>query len=169
VAEAMACLLLQRVLGTGPAVKYGASQGVLGQVATQAGGNVAASGICQMYSDAGLLGGLVVSEAASAGKAVSAVVSALRSVSVTEEQVAGARKQLLADIYTLMEDPLQTVENMGVQLLVSGDVMPVEKYPDVIKGISTADVQAAAKKLAASPLAMGAVGNLSTVPHLDSL
>jgi len=169
VAEAMACLLLQRVLGTGPGVKYGACQGVLGQVATAVGGNVAASGVCQMYSDAGLLGGLVVAEAASAGKAVSAVVSALRSVSVTEEQVAGAKNQLLADIYTLMEDPLQTVENMGVQLLVSGDVMPVEKYPDVIKGISTADVQAAAKKLAGSKLAMGAVGNLSSVPYLDTL
>lgn len=169
VAEAMACLLLQRVLGTGPGVKYGAGQGVLGQVAAATGGNVAASGICQMYSDAGLLGGFVVSEAATAGKAVSAVVAALRSVSVTEEQVAGAKKQLLADIYTLMEDPLQTVENMGVQLLVSGDVMPVEKYPDVIKGITTADVQAAAKKLAGSKLAMGAVGNLSTVPFLDTL
>lgn len=169
VAEAMACLLLQRVLGTGPGVKYGGCQGVLGQVATATGGNVAASGICQMYSDAGLLGGLVVSEAATAGKAVSAVVAALRSVSVSEAQVAGAKNQLLTDIYTLMEDPLQTVENMGVQLLVSGDVMPVEKYPDVIKGITTADVQAAAKKLAGSKLAMGAVGNLSTVPHLDTL
>ena len=58
---------------------------------------------------------------------------------------------------------------MTVQLLVSGDVMPVEKYPDVIKGITTADVQAAAKKLAGSKLAMGAMGNLSMVPHLDSL
>merc|ERR1712029_787948 len=77
--------------------------------------------------------------------------------------------QLLSDVYTLMEDPLQLVENMGVQLLVSGDVMPVEKYPEIIKGISTADVQAAAKKLAGSKLAMGAVGNLSSVPHLDSL
>ena len=48
-------------------------------------------------------------------------------------------------------------------------MMPVEKYPDVIKGISTADVQAAAKKLAGSKLAMGAVGNLSSVPYLDTL
>ena len=50
------------------------------------------------------------------GKAISAVVSALRSASVTEEQVAGAKKQLLSDVYTLMEDPLQLVENMGVQV-----------------------------------------------------
>merc|ERR1719410_186403 len=165
----MANLLLQRILGSGSSVKYGSGSGALAQAAAQAGGNAAASGICQMYSDAGLVGALIVSEAGSAGKAVSAVVSALRSVSVTEEQVAGAKNQLLADIYTLMEDPLQTVENMGVQLLVSGDVMSVDKYPDVIKGISTADVQAAAKKLAGSKLAMGAVGNLSMVPHLDSL
>ena len=45
-----------------------------------------------------------------------AVVSALRGASVTDEQVAGAKKQLLADVYTLMEDPLQMVENMGVQV-----------------------------------------------------
>ena len=88
-----------------------------------------------------MIGALVVSEAGSAGKAVASVVSALRAASVTEEQVAGAKNQLLSDVYTLMEDPLQLVENMGVQLLVSGDVMPVEKYPEIIKGISTADVQ----------------------------
>ena len=44
------------------------------------------------------------------------MVSALRGASVTDEQVAGAKKQLLADVYTLMEDPLQMVENMGVQV-----------------------------------------------------
>ena len=55
------------------------------------------------------------------------MLSALRFVSVTDEQVAGAKKQLLSDVYTLMEDPLQLVENMGAQALVSGDVMPVER------------------------------------------
>merc|ERR1711893_265094 len=165
----MSNLLLQRILGSGPSVKYGVGSGLLSAAAASAGGNAAASGICQMYSDAGLVGALVVSEAASAGKAVSAVVSALRSVSVTDEQVAGAKNRLLADLYTLLENPLDLIENMGAQALVSGDVMPLEKYPEIIKGISTADVQAAAKKLAGSKLAMGAVGNLSSVPYLDSL
>jgi len=169
VAEAMSNLLLQRILGTGSNVKYGVGSGSLSQAAANAGGNVAASGICQMYSDAGLIGALIVSEAGSAGKAVSAVVSALRSASVTDQQVAGAKNQLLADLYTLLENPLDLIENMGAQALVSGDVMPLEKYPEIIKGISTADVQAAAKKLAGSKLAMGAVGNLSSVPYLDSL
>ena len=55
------------------------------------------------------------------------------------------------------------------QALVSGDVMSVDKYPEIISSISTADVQAAAKKLAGSKLAMGAVGNLSSVPYIDAL
>merc|ERR1712112_676467 len=62
VAEAMSNLLLQRILGTGSNVKYGVGSGSLSQAAANAGGNVAASGICQMYSDAGLIGALIVSE-----------------------------------------------------------------------------------------------------------
>ena len=68
VAEAMSNLLLQRILGSGPSVKYGLGSGLLAQAAASVGGNSAASGVCQMYSDAGLIGALVVSEAASAGE-----------------------------------------------------------------------------------------------------
>ena len=67
-AEAMSNLLLQRILGSGPSVKYGLGSGLLAQTAAGVGGNCAASGVCQMYSDAGLIGALVVSEAASAGE-----------------------------------------------------------------------------------------------------
>jgi len=169
VADCMAALLLQRVLGMGASVKYGTGQGKLAQAALAAGGNAAVSAICQTYSDAGLLGAMVVTEAASAGKVVGAVAAALRSAAVTDEEVAAAKKIMLADIYTLLEDPLQQVENMGAQVLMSGDVMPADKLPELIGGLTTADVQAAAKKLSSATLSMGAVGNLSTVPHLDSL
>ena len=47
----------------------------------------------------------------SAGKSRGAVVSALQGEIVTDEQVAGGKKQML---YTLMEDPLQSVENMAL-------------------------------------------------------
>merc|ERR1712129_617838 len=161
--------LLQRVLGMGSSVKYGTGQGKLAQAAVAAGGNAAVSGICQSYSDAGLLGAMVVTEAASAGKVVAAVAAALRTASVTDEEVAAAKKIMLADVYTLLEDPLQQVENMGAQVLMSGDVMPVDKLPELIGGLTTADVQAAAKKLSSAKLSMGAVGNLSTVPYVDSL
>ena len=58
---------------------------------------------------------------------------------------------------------------LSLQLLVSGDVMPADKLPELIAGLTTADVQAAAKKLSSATFSMGAVGNLSTVPYLDSL
>ena len=44
VAETMANLLLQRILGSGSSVKYGSGSGALAQAAAQAGGNAAASG-----------------------------------------------------------------------------------------------------------------------------
>ena len=119
---------------------------------------------------------------------------------------------MLADVYTMLEAPLNQIENMGsqvtspfpqmshrflsnfkIQVLMSGEVMPAEKVPELIAGITTADVQvtnpcfqtalskfcftsdltlffqAAAKKLSSAKLSMGACGNLSTVPFLDSL
>ena len=78
-----------------------------------------------------------------------------------------------------------------MKVLMSGEVMPAEKVPELIAGITTADVQvrlnfygtgfnrqggfscnnfqAAAKKLSSAKLSMGACGNLSAVPYLDSL
>ena len=47
-----------------------------------------------------------------AGEAVDAVVFELLLVIVTDEQMAKAKKQLLADVYMLMEDPLVMVENI---------------------------------------------------------
>merc|ERR1719470_519870 len=102
VADCMAALLLQRVLGMGACVKYGTGQGKLAQAAGAVSGNAAVSAICQTYSDAGLLGAMVVTEAASAGKVVGAIAAALRSATVSEEEVAAAKKIMLADVYTLL-------------------------------------------------------------------
>ena len=103
----------------------------------------------QMYSDAGLLGAMVVCEASSAGKVVGAVAAALRNAQaskcfmtsllfhnywfswlpfhgipktdawikqVTDEEVAAAKKNMLADVYTMLEAPLNQIENMGSQV-----------------------------------------------------
>merc|ERR1712112_538167 len=163
VGDCVAAMLLQRALGMGGHVKYSGGQGKLAQAAAAASsGSQSVSAIGQMYSDAGLLGAMVVCEAVSAGKIVGAVAAALRSAQVTDEEVAAAKKNML-------EAPLNQIENMGSQVLMSGEVMPAEKAPELIAGITTADVQAAAKKLSSAKLSMGACGNLSTVPFLDSL
>merc|ERR1712098_440768 len=170
VAEAVAAMLLQRVLGMGSHVKYGGGSGKLSRAAAgAASGNFAVSGIGNIYSDSGLIGAMVVSEAAVAGKVVDAVASALRNITVTEEDVAAAKKNILVDVYAALENPATQVEDIGTQVLLAGDVIPVEKVAALISEVSTADVAAAAKRLSAAKFSLGATGNLSTVPYLDSL
>ena len=56
-----------------------------------------------------------------------------------------------------------------LQVLLAGAVIRADKIPELVNGVGVADVQAAAKRLAGAKLAMAAVGNLSTVPYVDSL
>jgi len=170
VKEALACMLLQRVLGSGPHIKRGNGQGKLVKAAAAASAaHQAVGGIGPMYSDAGLVGAMIVVEGEAAGKVVPAVVAALRSVSVTEEDVAAAKKNLIADVLDVQGNSASLLEDIGTQLLMAGDVIQAEKIPELVNGVGLADVQAAAKKLSSSKLAMGAVGNLSTCPYVDSL
>ena len=53
---------LQRILGSRPAVRN------TEPAAVSVGGNVAASGVCQMYSDIGLIGNLVIAEVTCSGQ-----------------------------------------------------------------------------------------------------
>ena len=53
---------LQRILGSRPAVRN------TEPAAASVGGNVAASGVCQMYSDIGLIGNLVIAEVTCSGQ-----------------------------------------------------------------------------------------------------
>ena len=111
----------------------------------------------------------MVAEAGAAGAVVESVVAAVRSASVTEEEVARAKNNLLTDIYSVYEKSAARVEDIGAQILLAGDVVPEEKVKDLVAGVNLADVNAAAKKLSNAKLSLAAVGNLSTVPYLDSL
>merc|ERR1712032_327028 len=115
VGDCVAAMLLQRVLGMGGHVKYSGGQGKLAKAAAAASsGSQSVSAIGQMYSDAGLLGAMVVCEASSAGKVVGAVAAALRNAQVTDEEVAAAKKNMLADVYTMLEAPLNQKEEHGI-------------------------------------------------------
>lgn len=74
------------------------------------------SAIGSLYSDAGLLGAMVVCEAAAAGKIVSAVAAALRSATVTETEVAASKKNLMADVYAVQGTAASLVEDIGTQV-----------------------------------------------------
>ena len=55
----------------------------------------------------------MAAEATSPGKVSGDLVSTLQGESATDKQVARAKKQLLVDVYKLMEDPLQMVGKIG--------------------------------------------------------
>jgi predicted Zn-dependent peptidase len=69
-----------------------------------------------MYSDSGLLGALIVAEGGAAGKVVSAVAAALRSASVTEAEVAAAKKNLIADVLSVQDNAASLIEDIGTQV-----------------------------------------------------
>lgn len=170
VKDAVACMLLQRILGTGCHIKYGGGQGQLARAAAAASAaNHSVAAIGSLYSDAGLLGAMIVCEAAAAGKIVSAVAAALRSANVTEAEVAAAKKKLIADVYAVQGTAASLVEDIGTQVLLAGDVVQAGKVLELLNGVTVADVQAAAKRLASAKLALGATGNLSTTPYLETL
>ena len=73
-------------------------------------------GIGPMYSDAGLVGAMIVVEGEAAGKVVPAVVAALRSVSVTEVDVAAAKKNLIADVLDVQGNSASLLEDIGTQV-----------------------------------------------------
>jgi hypothetical protein len=54
-----------------------------------------AEGFHFSYSDSALVGGVVTAKGKDAGKAVEALAAALRSASVTEAELAGAKKKLI--------------------------------------------------------------------------
>lgn len=69
-----------------------------------------------MYSDGGLLGAMVITEAGAAGKVISAVAAVLRSVSVTEAEVVAAKNNLIADVLEIQGSTASLVEDIGTQV-----------------------------------------------------
>jgi ubiquinol-cytochrome c reductase core subunit 2 len=171
--EAVACKLLQHILGTGPRVHYGQGMGQLqravsGKVGSDV--NFAVSSINYGYADSGLLGAFIICDAAAAGKVVETAAAALRSANVTEAELKAAKKALSLEVGESSIQVSDLVREVGVSaLLRSGHPLSDMDKQDLVAQATLADVQAAAKKLASSKLTMSAVGNLATVPYLDAL
>lgn len=60
-------------------------------------------------------------------------------------------------------------ESYGQQVLNGQEIVTGQSMADIAQGVSLGDVQAVAKRLSSGKLSMSAVGNLETVPYLDTL
>jgi predicted Zn-dependent peptidase len=170
VKEAVATMILQQVLGTGARVKRGNGQRQLQKATSSIGGEHSVSAINYTYSDAGLMGAFIASDAQSAGQVTGAVVAALRSVHVTEAELTAAKKSLQIYLDDQMHSPPAKLEAMAAHLAFgTKEAVTPSQMADLFTKASLSDVQAAAKKLANAKFSMGAAGNLGSLPFIDQL
>jgi len=170
VKEAVATRLLQYILGFGPKIKRGAGQGQLQKAVANIPGALSVSALNYSYSDAGLIGAIVACEAPVSGKALETVVAALRSVNVTDEELARAKKSLLIDLEDQSSSSLACLDAIACNLSLGAKDMatPSQMY-DMFANATLADVQAVAKKLGNAKFSMGSVGNVGNLPYIDEL
>jgi len=164
--EIIAGHLLQKVLGVGARSKYGVGVGQL----QNAVGSPNVASIHIGHSDGCLIGAAIKCDAASAGEVVSKVAAVLRSVSVTDAEVKAAKKAFSHEVTEHMLNSNTKAETLARHAAYGlSDIMTAQSLLDAVAVATVADVQALAKKLANGKLSMGAVGNLGTVPYLDTL
>ena len=73
---------------------------------------------------------------------VSDVAAALRSLQVSQEEVAGAKKALLADAYEiLLENQMARAEDIGLQALLRKEINSPSNVSALVEGVTVSDVQ----------------------------
>jgi len=168
VKESLAFMLLKNILGNGPNIKRGSLSGKLGKAVAKIEGQKAVGSFNFTYQDTGLAGALVTCEAAIAGNVISEVVAALRSVSVTDEEVQAAKKVLRMDMSETMHNPEAVVETLAAHTMSNVEAN-TESMADLLGTVTKSDINAAAKKLVSGNLSMSSVGNTKALPYLDAL
>ncbi|XP_062540819.1 cytochrome b-c1 complex subunit 2, mitochondrial [Armigeres subalbatus] len=164
--ECLANIVLQFAAGTGPVAKRGANNGILTK---QIGNSVESATLYSNYSDNGLFGFVVSGKAKEVGKAVEAGIKGLRSLNVTDADVARGKAGAVGWLAEYLENQGTLAFDLGEQAALIGKIYKKAEILAAIDSVSTSDVQTAARKLASGKLASGAVGNLSNVPYLCSL
>uniref|UniRef100_A0A8C1C1P4 Ubiquinol-cytochrome c reductase core protein 2a n=1 Tax=Cyprinus carpio carpio TaxID=630221 RepID=A0A8C1C1P4_CYPCA len=172
-AEANAFSVLQRVLGVGPHVKRGSnitsklSQGIT--KATAQPFDVSATAFSATYSDSGLFGVYIISQADSVINAAMAQVIAVAEGRLTADDLTRAKTQLMADYLMSLESSEGLLEELGVQVLSSGTYSSPQTVTQSIDSVTSSDVVKAAKKFVESKKTMSCYGHLANTPFVDEL
>ncbi|ESN98311.1 hypothetical protein HELRODRAFT_185865 [Helobdella robusta] len=166
--------LLQHCIGIGPSVKYSSNQvSKLYKAASAAAtGPFAVSCINTNYSDSGLFGLNLVSEAKDSRKILKALFSVMNQAAkgkITDAEVQKAKNHLKATLHQYNENSTEALEWLGIEVLLSGQYLTQKQLDSAIDKISLDDVVKVAKKVITGKPCVAAVGNLSHTPYLDEL
>jgi len=165
--DALAFTVLQYAAGVGPVAKRGASNGALTKQIS--GDGVEAKALNAVYSDNGLFGFVVSGEARAVGKAVDAGVRALKSGSLSDDDVQRGKEALKAALAYAVESDSGLVDSLGQQAALLGAAKDLRAAQAAVDAVGAGDVKSAARKVASGKLSIGAVGNLANVPRVNQL
>lgn len=140
--EGIAFSVLQRAAGASPNTKRGNSAGILTKAIQAAAPNTAATTLNATYSDNGLFGFVVSGPAKEAGTAVEAGIKALKSASLSEEDVNRGKAQLKSEIAFIYETDGSLVQALAGQSAGLGAPLTLKAALDAVDGVSSADVKA---------------------------
>eukprot|EP00096_Caligus_rogercresseyi_P011574 TRINITY_DN457_c0_g1_i1.p1 TRINITY_DN457_c0_g1~~TRINITY_DN457_c0_g1_i1.p1 ORF type:complete len:477 (+),score=139.00 TRINITY_DN457_c0_g1_i1:73-1431(+) len=166
----LADYLLSLILGKEIPIKRGSGVGKLTQALRGALGDTP-FGVASLYKEFKnntLLGASLITEAASAGKAIDVILSTLKGLKVTDMELKAAKKRALNDIYTISESSTDNLLE-GLSLYTKTGEANITDWVDVLDRVSLSDVQASAGRLAQAKFSISSVGNLAHVPYLDSI
>ncbi|THK33028.1 cytochrome b-c1 complex subunit 2, mitochondrial [Diachasma alloeum] len=169
-ADALAFAVLQKAVGTGPHVKWGTSTAPLQRAVASAAGSepFAITAFNASYSDSGLFGFLLQAPASAAGPLTKAAYKWMSSPNITDADIARGKSELKASILHASDNSISQLENLAQQTLFKGRIISPAGLAAEVDKVSPADVKKAAGKLTGK-VALAAIGNLSTVPHVDQL
>lgn len=139
--EGVAFNVLQRAAGVAPNTKRGQSAGVLVKNIQAVAPNSAASTLNACYSDSGLFGFIVSGPAKEVGKAAEAGVKALKSASLSDEDVARGKAQLKSEIAFIYETDACLVQALAGQSAQLGAPLTLKAALDAVDAIQAADVK----------------------------
>lgn len=173
--ESVALAVLQQAWGSGPATECTSvmrnDAGVLASAVRAACPDslFRCSAINCSYSDAGLFGFQLSTEAPCIAKALDAAMGAMRAGKpISDEHMAIGKQKLKAAILLELESEQRWLDEIGGQTSLLGQVVSLQDTLGAVDAVSSCDVENSLDKCMGK-LSMSVVGNVNAVPYLDEL
>lgn len=141
VQEGLAFQILQYAAGVRPATKRGAANGALTKVIQSAAPNAAVAALNAVYSDNGLFGFVASGPSKEVGAAVEAGVKALKSSSLSDDDVARGKAGLKSDIAFAYDSDASLITILAGQSALLGQTHSLKAMLDAVDAVQASDVK----------------------------
>jgi processing peptidase subunit alpha len=131
------------------------------------------SAFSSIYKNSGIFGIQATTGSNFVSKAIDIVAKELVAVAtpgeVDQVQLDRAKQSTKSGILIHLESRIYASEDIGRQILISGERKPVDHFLKAVDEVTLKDITSVAQKLLSSPLTMASYGDVSYVPSYDSV